>query len=126
MLSLLDEAVSNGCRFFMACRETGLHPRTVQRWRAFPDGGEDRRRGPLTSPRQKLDESERAAIIETANSEEFRNVSPKQIVPQRVIPEIDGRFPGGLRPAFRVDVIGGVGNSRAMSAPLLLEVPWEA
>lgn len=82
MLSLLDEAVSNGCRFFMACRETGLHPRTVQRWRAFPDGGEDRRRGPLTSPRQKLDESERAAIIETANSEEFRNVSPKQIVPR--------------------------------------------
>jgi putative transposase len=81
-IALLDEAVTNGCRSFIACREAGLHPRTVQRWRAFPDGGEDRRRGPLTSPHQKLDESERAAILETANSVEFRNVSPKQIVPR--------------------------------------------
>ena len=57
-LSLLDEAVRNGCRFEPACRELGLHPRTVQRWRKQP------------------------AVLETANSEEFRNLSPKQIVPR--------------------------------------------
>lgn len=81
-LTLLDEAVKSGCRLTVACRETGVHPRTVQRWRQHPSGGEDRRRGPRASPRQKLSEQERAAVLETANSSEFRNVSPKQIVPR--------------------------------------------
>jgi len=81
-LALLDEAVTNGCRFVLACREAGLHPRTVQRWRRLPAGGEDQRRGPRSSPRQKLSDDERASVVATANSPEFRNVSPKQIVPR--------------------------------------------
>jgi transposase InsO family protein len=81
-LALLDEAVNNGCRFHIACREVGLHPRTVQRWRKLPGGGEDRRRGPNHSPAQKLTDAERTRILEVASSQEFRNVSPKQIVPR--------------------------------------------
>lgn len=81
-IALIDEAVSSGCRFVLACREAGLHPRTVQRWRHLPDGGEDRRRGPTSSPTQKLSDAERKAIVDTATSTEFRDVSPKQIVPQ--------------------------------------------
>ncbi len=81
-LALLDEAVNNGCRFHIACREVGLHPRTVQRWRKLPGGGEDRRRGPNQSPAQKLTDAERTRILEVASSQEFRNVSPKQIVPR--------------------------------------------
>lgn len=81
-LALLDEAVTNGCRFVMACREAGLHPRTVQRWRRLPAGGEDLRRGPKSTPKQKLSDEERTAVVATATAPEFRNVSPKQIVPR--------------------------------------------
>jgi putative transposase len=80
-LALIAEAVKSGCRLAPACREAGLDPRTVQRWRVV-DGGEDRRRGPHSSPRQKLSDAERAAVIQTATSPEFRNASPKQIVPR--------------------------------------------
>lgn len=81
-LSLIDEAVSAGCRCRVACRELGLHPRTVQRWRKQPEGGRDARRGPHTAPRQKLSAEERAEVLDVANSPEFRNLSPKQIVPR--------------------------------------------
>ena len=81
-LPLIDEAVAAGCRFEIACSELGLHPRTVQRWRREPPGAQDRRRGPLSSPKQKLSPEERANVLEVANSPEFRNVSPKQIVPR--------------------------------------------
>lgn len=42
----------------------------------------DQRRGPYSSPKQKLSAEERAKVLETANNEEFRNLSPKQIVPR--------------------------------------------
>jgi len=57
-----------------------LDPRTVQRWRARR-GGEDRRRGPRTSPANKLSGDERARVLELATSPKFRDLSPKQIVP---------------------------------------------
>jgi putative transposase len=79
-LSLIAEAVANGCRRAVACREIGLDPRTVQRWQKHGDGGTDRRKGPHSAPQQKLTEQERQAVIETANAPEFRNLSPKQIV----------------------------------------------
>ena len=39
------------------------------------------RDGPKTTPKNKLSEKERAQVLAVANSEEFRNLSPKQIVP---------------------------------------------
>jgi len=81
-LSLIDEAVSAGCRCKVACRELGLDPRTVQRWRKQPNGGRDARHGPHTAPKQKLSAAERAQVLHVANSPEFRNLSPKQIVPR--------------------------------------------
>jgi putative transposase len=81
-LSLVAEAVASGCRLSVACREIGLDPRTVQRWRKQRDGGADGRKGPLSPPQQKLTEQERQAVIETANAPQFRNLSPKQIVPR--------------------------------------------
>lgn len=81
-LSLVAEAVAGKCRLSVACRELGLNPRTVQRWRARgSDGGEDRRHGPKAAPKQKLSAEEREAVLAVANSPEFRNSSPKQIVP---------------------------------------------
>lgn len=69
-----------GARWAAACELVGLDPRTVQRWRKV-DGGVDGRRGPNTAPANRLTDEERARVLSTANSEEFRGLSPKQIVP---------------------------------------------
>ncbi len=81
-LQLLDEAVAAGCRLGVACTELGLTARTVQRWRAQPHGGDDRRRGPLAPPTNKLTEAEREEVARVATAPEHRNLSPKQIVPK--------------------------------------------
>lgn len=79
-LQLIDEAVAAGARQERACEVLGLSPRTLQRWRE-PDGGEDRRQGPIRPPANKLSDPERARILQLVNSLEFRDLSPLQIVP---------------------------------------------
>jgi len=63
-----------------ACRILGVSVRTIQRWR-LQDGGEDGRQGPRTEPGNKLSEAERQEVLDVATSPEFRDESPKQIVP---------------------------------------------
>jgi len=81
VLEAVAEAVEAGARRQRACEVVGLDRRTEQRWRK-QGGGVDRRAGRQSSPPNKLSEAERAELIETANSTEFRNLSPKQIVPK--------------------------------------------
>ncbi len=80
ILGLIDEAVSDGARLAPACEVLGLRPTTVQRWRR-QGIGDDRRAGPLTKPSNALSAAEKARILETVNKPEFRDKSPKQIVP---------------------------------------------
>lgn len=80
MLALIDEAVKAGARFRRACAVVGLPARTVQRWKAGV--GDDLRCGPRSAPANRLTERERTKVIDIANSREFRDLSPKQIVPQ--------------------------------------------
>lgn len=80
ILTHVDEAVQAGARQREACDILGVDARTVQRWQ-IQGGGEDRRQGPKTSPKNKLSEREREKILETVNSPEFRDLSAKQIVP---------------------------------------------
>ena len=80
-LGLLDEAVAAGAGQDRVCKTLGLDPRTVQRWRK-QDIGEDGRAGPKTSPGNKLTATERAEVIRLVNSPEYRDLSPKQIVPR--------------------------------------------
>lgn len=77
--TLVDEAVAAGARRARACEVLGLTARTLQRW---PEGGEDRRHGPKSTPTNKLSGQERRRLVEVATSPEFRDASPKQIVPQ--------------------------------------------
>lgn len=81
ILALIDEAVAAGARQSSVCEVLEIHPRTVQRWRQ-PGGDQDRRKGPNTTPANKLSDQERARTLEIANSPEFRDLSPKQIVPK--------------------------------------------
>lgn len=79
ILELMDEAVHGGARAEKAAELLGISERTVQRWRLREDG--DRRCAPRSEPANKLTAKEREEVIEIANSKEFRDLSPKQIVP---------------------------------------------
>jgi transposase InsO family protein len=57
----------------------GLQIRTIERWEYIP---EDRRQGPLNKPSNALSEKERDEVIKIANSPEFCNLPPSQIVPK--------------------------------------------
>ena len=77
-MKIVDEAVAQGASAKHACAVAGITLRTLQRWRANPDG--DRRRGPNEQPSSSLTEEERRQVIEIATSPEFVDLSPHQIV----------------------------------------------
>lgn len=80
IVALVEEAVAAGAREEKACELLGLASRSLARWRA-DDGGKDARRGPKAPPAHKLSAEERQRVLDTANSPEFRDLSPRQIVP---------------------------------------------
>lgn len=80
IIALLDEAVAAGARLCKACELVGISVRSIERWRVDADA-DDHRAGPLTPPPHKLTEAERQAVLDVANSPEFRDKSPRQIVP---------------------------------------------
>jgi putative transposase len=80
IMQLIDEAVENGARREQATALLGLSARALARWRR-EGGGDDRRQGPKAPPAHKLTPEERAQVLAAANSTEFRNLSPRQIVP---------------------------------------------
>ena len=81
ILGLVDEAVAAGARQSEACKLIGIKSRTLQRWRE-QGIGEDRRAGPKETPGNKLSQAERAQVLRIANSPEYRDLGPKQIVPR--------------------------------------------
>lgn len=81
IMNAFDEAVAAGVTREAAAAEVGAHARTLERWRTTPGQG-DRRCGPKHKPMNTLSEAERARVLAIANSPEFRDCSPKQIVPR--------------------------------------------
>ncbi len=69
-----------GARQSKGCEILSLDARTVQRWRR-QDVGDDGRAGPKTTPANKLTAAERREVLSVVNSPEYRDRSPKQIVP---------------------------------------------
>lgn len=80
ILGLIDDAQRAGARLHPACRELGISKRTLERWRARPDG-DDGRIGPHHAPRNALSAAERARVVAVMTSARYAGVSPKQIVP---------------------------------------------
>ncbi len=78
-ISLIGDAVQCGARKFMACETLDLQIRTIERWEKTP---KDRRRGPHNCASNALTAEERAKILEVANSSEYANLPPCQIVPK--------------------------------------------
>jgi transposase InsO family protein len=83
ILRLLDEAHSGGARLSKSCEVIGVSPRMVERWKGS-GSLEDGRKGPKEKPANKLNELERRRILKVVNSPEYRDLSPKQIVPNLV------------------------------------------
>lgn len=79
-LALIDSVLARGARLSAVCKRLGVSARTVQRWRR-PETAEDGRCGPRQQPANRLSEAERDRMLAIANNEEFRDLSPQQIVP---------------------------------------------
>lgn len=81
ILALVDEAVAAGARQQKACATICMSERTLQRWRREPLVA-DRRTDRVQQPVNQLSELEREHILAIANSAEFGQLPPSQIVPR--------------------------------------------
>ena len=90
--------MNTGSRMERACETVGLSVRTLQRWRK-QGGGDDARMGPRTVPSNKLNPSERKRILDTVNSPEYKELSPKQIVPRLAD---QGKYIGSESSMYRI------------------------
>ncbi len=95
-LALIKEAVRSGARKYLACEIMDLEIRTVERWEHMPEDG---RKGPLNKPANALSSEERALVIETANSADYANLPPCQIVPK--LADL-GRYIGSESTFYRI------------------------
>jgi putative transposase len=82
MMGLIDEATAAGARQATACQVLGLSPRTVQRWQSGVPDAVDRRSLRHDAPCHKLSNEERTELLAVANSAEFGQLPPSQIVPR--------------------------------------------
>ena len=80
LLALVDEAQRAGARLCRIGDELGLTARTLERWRARPDG-DDRRMGPHRSAANALSATESAQAVALMTTGPYAGVSPKQLVP---------------------------------------------
>ena len=81
ILDLIDEAIESGARLSPAAEIIGLSARTIIRWRSSKNCL-DKRNGPNRVPSNKLRDQERQKVLKIANSPEYRDLSPNQIVPK--------------------------------------------
>ncbi|WP_414477541.1 IS3 family transposase [Photorhabdus khanii] len=84
IISLVNDAVTQGASKTRACQCIGISVRTLQRWVESPDGQilADRRPEAIHRlPANKLSETERQQIMDICNSPEFAGLSPNVIVP---------------------------------------------
>ena len=116
---LIREATTSGARLVAAVDAVGLSIRTYQRWSLSGDGA-DMRRGSGSDPANKLAPAERSRIIELANSKEFWNLSPKQIVPRLAD---QGMYVASESTFYRVLRVKGLIKHRETSRPATTRKP---
>lgn len=77
IINLINEASNQHCRIKLACSDIGIDIKTLHRWQAC---SVDRRKGPISAPKNKLSEEVKKEILEVSVSEEFCDDSPWVIV----------------------------------------------
>jgi putative transposase len=121
IIELIDNAVNAGARLKSAAPIIGLSARTIIRWREQGTGC-DQRKGPTCAPSNKLTAAERQQIVDVANSEPYRDLSPKQIVPTLAD---QGIFIGSESSFYRVLREHKMINHRQSSKPATSHRPKE-
>jgi len=121
ILGLVIEAMDAGARQDKVCETLGVDVRTVQRWMK-QEVGEDGRAGPKKPPANKLNEAERRAIMAMVNNSEYRDLSPKQIVPRLAD---QGMYLGSEATIYRIFRQEGQLQHRAPSKPATSNRPRE-
>jgi putative transposase len=81
ILALVAEAQSSGAGLRAACAVVGVSLRTLERWRARPEG-DDRRCGPHREATNALSAPERARVLAVRTAPAYADLSPKQLVPR--------------------------------------------
>lgn len=110
-LSLIADAVFAGASKTKACEYLNLNIRTIERWEKI---SHDRRCGPNTRPSNALSMEERALVVATANSSEYANLSPSQIVPKLADA---GKYIGSESSFYRILKEEKLLNHRSKSNP---------
>ena len=77
---MIAEACAAGARKAQACELMDITLRTLERWEK-ESGLQDKRKQSKHTPSNKLTEEERRMVLETANSETYRDLPPSKIVP---------------------------------------------
>ena len=75
---MIEEAIDNGSRHAIAGDDMGIDVKTFKRWKMDL---EDKRKGPIATPGNKLTEEEINEIIRVSTSAEYVDLPPTQIVP---------------------------------------------
>lgn len=119
MLDLVSSSVADGCGQGKACAVLGISERRLQRWNLLR-GQEDRRHGPTTTPANKLSVTERERIVAVANSKEYRDMSPHQIVPKLAD---DGQYLASESSFYRVLSASALLSHRGRSKPKSIARP---
>ena len=77
-MELISEAIVNGVRHFFACDDMGINIKTFKRWTLDI---QDKRKGPTTTPPNKLTIEEKKEKILKATKKGNMDISPSQIGP---------------------------------------------
>jgi transposase InsO family protein len=121
-MTLIEEAVDAGARREVAAKTLGLSVRTLQRW-AHEPGSQDQRCGPRTSPANKLTQAECQRLLAVANTPEYRDLSPHQIVPR--LADEQGIYLASESTFYRVLREAAQLTHRARSRPAVATPPRE-
>jgi putative transposase len=77
-LQLIDEATTGGSRHAIACEDMEIDVKTFKCWK---NDTSDKRKGPLSTPGNKLSDEEVALVVKTSTSKKYMDLPPCQIVP---------------------------------------------
>jgi putative transposase len=120
MVANIKQTQDSGGRIKEACDVSGIGVRTFERWRKTPTG--DQRRGPNSIPANKFSEAERVEVLAVANSLEYRDKSPAQIVPQLAD---KGIYLASESSFYRILKVAGQNAHRSRSKPASRSKPRE-
>jgi putative transposase len=77
-LELINEATASGSRHAIACDDMEINVKTFKRWVIDT---EDKRKGPVKTPGNKLQLDEVENIVKVCTSQKYMDLPPSQIVP---------------------------------------------